>query len=252
MTTNVITRNVQIEAMGLKDLPEMAQDLILSQPANVRARIESREAHVRTCLESIQEKLGRKDRAYSILAMVAELIGTGGHQGLGTQWGGETMRLPWFATCGTGRRHANDGGAWDDAIRMVLHQLVQAYNDEEGSSNGKLTLRYDPEFREVELVVRYSTTGEVAAVEQLFSQYESWEIDTVAPIMELGLARSMRALSGQLLVALTRDQDHLALTHSDVHLGTAHSGIAIDLESFKAPGALEAVGKGFEFWSHKL
>lgn len=252
MTTNIITRQSQIEAMGLETLPEMAQDLVLSQPANVQARRESREAHVRTCLEQVQDTLGRKDRAYSILALVAELMGTGGHQGLGTQWGGETLRLPAFATCGTGRRHAGDGGAWDDAIRMVLHQEVEEYPDEEGSSNGRLTLRWDPEFSEVELVVRYSTTGETAAVEQSYSQDSSWEYDTVKPVMELGLARSMRALSGQLLVALTRDQDHLALTHNDVHMGTAHSGIEIDLDSFKAPGALEAVGLGFEYWTNKL
>lgn len=252
MTTNVITRNVQINQLGLETLPEMAQDLVLSQPAMVQERVESRQNHVRTCLEQVQATLGRKDPAYSMFALVCELLGTGGHNDLGTQWGGETMRLPWFSTCGTGRRHAGDGPAWDDALRMVLHQLVQEYPDEEGSSNGRLTLRWDPEFKEVELVVRYSTTDEIAIIEELYSHDESWEIDTVKPVMELGLARSMRTLCGQLLVALTRGQDHLALTHNDIHLGTAHSGIAIDRESFKAPGALEAVGKGFEYWSHKI
>lgn len=252
MTTNVITRKMQLNALGLEDLPEMAQDLVLSQPANVLARVESRKAHVLHCLDAVQEKLGRKDQAYSILALVCELLGTGGHNDLGTQWGGESARLPWFQSCGTGRRHAHDGAAWDDALRQALHQLVEGYGDKEGSRNGVLTLRWDPSFNEVDLMVRYQTTGETCVVEQPCSQDESWETDCVVPIMELGLASSMRVICGQLLVALTRGQSHLALTHADVDDGRAWAGIEIDVESFKAPGALKTVGEGFEYWSNKL
>lgn len=248
----VITRQSQIEKLGLVNLPEMAKDLVLNQPTNVKERVESRMTHVRNCLEAVQSKLGREDRAYSILVLVAELIGTGGHNDLGTQWGGETTRLPFFATCGTGRRHAGDGGAWNQAIRDVLHDEISSYPDETGSTNGQLTIHWDSQFREVELMVRYSTTGEIAAVEQLYSQDESWEVDVTGPLMALGLARSMRALLGQTLVAVTRDQAYLALTHNDVTDGVTWNGIAIDVDSFKTPGALEAVGLGFEFWSNKL
>lgn len=249
---NVVTRQSQIEAMGLGNLPEMAQDLVLSQPDNVLARVESRKEHVRACLEQVESKLGNGDKAYSILYLVCELIGTGGHQGLGRQWGGETTRLSHFESCGTGRRHAGDGGAWDAAISSVLHDEVAAYADEEGSVNGKLVIHWDDQWKEVELVTRYHSTDEVCVVEQLFSHDPDWEPDTVPSLMELDLARSMRALLGQLLVALTRDQRFLALTHNDTIDGFAWNGIVIDRDSFKAPGALESVGLGFEYWSNKL
>ena len=55
---------------------------------------------------------------YACMALVLDRVGAFGPFGLGNP-GGCSARHPAFRDLGSGRRHANDGGAWDAAIRAA-------------------------------------------------------------------------------------------------------------------------------------
>lgn len=244
---NIITRQIQLSNLGMSDLPEVAANLILSQPHLVAEREESRVRAVRDILTmTVTEDMGEEAR---ILLLVAELIGTGGHNGLGSNFGGETNRLPIFAQLGSGRRRATDGATWDRAIKTALQREMRDYVRSEKPAHLDDTechLKMEVVNGELLLTVTDRNHSE-AAVEYLLGSLPSEYSNILANHHRLGTISTMRALIGQLLIALTREQDFIALTHNDTDSGRAVAGIRID-QSCRTPEGKVIIGEAFWRW----
>jgi hypothetical protein len=108
----------------LKDrlgLPPAAAELVrrASAPARHEERIKAAMAAAKEGLSEEGIGAGR-----AIMRALAEVIGTGGHLGLGGEVR-SSQRMGCFSHLGKGRAQATDGPAWSAALADALHRLAQ-------------------------------------------------------------------------------------------------------------------------------
>jgi hypothetical protein len=117
-TAAYTTRQDQAAALAMAEIDGPAGDLLLRLA--VIERHERRVATATAVALAAAEAEGydledQAPHAWSILA--ADMIGVGGHVGL---TGAATLRVPALRACGSGRKQAGDGGAWDAAIAAAM------------------------------------------------------------------------------------------------------------------------------------
>ncbi len=66
-------------------------------------------------------QLAQRRAAFAVALAVLDSNGVGGHDGTGEH--GRNIRHPAFQKLGSGRRYGHDAGAWDEAIKIALHEL---------------------------------------------------------------------------------------------------------------------------------
>lgn len=248
-----ITRQDQINNLNIQDLSIAAQNLILDQPKLVKERENSRVNYAQKCIRDLIDPKSNVGHNEALGLALLDLIGTGGHNGLGRNFGGASERGPIFSTCGTGRRNAHDGSAWDLAI-------VEAVN------------KIGTEFLNVQNVVFFVSLMDkeddgimvpALCMREKYNDGDPWVLfylkgdDDFKIIQDKNLVSQTRALLGQSLLALTREQYFIALMDSesvyDSSLGhnVTHSGIELDDSLFTEEG-IRSIGEAFEFYNSKV
>lgn len=114
---------VQLETYGVSGF---ALDILLDEGAERRHRermidaAQAAEAYVLKVLALERDEMFTETLvAHMAAIMAADVIGVGGRwgvEGLGSE------RHPAFRVCGSGKKHAGDGGAWSAAILACLRQ----------------------------------------------------------------------------------------------------------------------------------
>lgn len=249
-----ITKLDQIQRLGIESLSSEVQNLILSQPRLVEEREKSRSDYAVTCIKNLIDPSASIGQVEALGLALLDLIGTGGHNGLGRNYGGASERGPVFSSCGTGRRNAHDGPAWDLAImeaitkvgaeflgvKLVSFSISLIDKDEDGKLVPALTLQEKYEEEDPWVLL-----------------YLDGDEDDLKVIQDKNMLMQVRALLGQALIALTRDQILIGLIDADSEyepsLGhsVTHSGLLLDKSLFMEEG-IKIVSEAFEFFNSKV
>lgn len=240
--TTFITKQDQAVELGIQDLSEYAQNLVLNTEQKKWEREQSRISFVKNILSEIKTKSSYEQ---AIGMGLMELVGTGGHDGLGWNYGGSSDRHNHFARCGTGRRRANDGSAWDSAIRIGTEIVARDYL---GQHIGRLEFVITMMELDDKLVPALAMRDNNCYDTCLFWLAQEEGDDEFH--FNNNTFPNVRALCGQVLIALTREQDYIALTCSDSSYDSSkgynisHGGIKIDQHMFSEEG-IKLVGEAF-------
>lgn len=213
----IITKQQQAEILGISSLSGQTQDFILNQPQYVTERHESRKDHVMYILNSIDPT--NLDYTECIELVILELIGQGGHSGMGSNHGGSTDRLPIFQSLGSGRKRASDGHVYDRLLVQAMHE----YMDKIHGVPGQLVLKWEPGFYDSPTIswqykgvdgVRHDTvmclSKKCDGMLEMLKNYDAKE--------------NMLALVRQLILGLVENQDYIPLL-VDVGEYTSASGV---------------------------
>ncbi len=241
-----ITKQDQARELGISDLSEYAQNLILNTEQKKWERELSRIEFTKSILSDIKDKSSFEQ---AIGMGVLELIGTGGHDGLGWNYGGSSDRHDHFSRCGTGRRRANDGSAWDDSIRIGIEIFARDYL---GQSIGRFEFVITMMELDDKLVPALAMRDNNGDDTCLFWLAQEEQDDSFHFINNT--FPNIRALCGQVLITLTREQEYIALTCADSSYdstkgyNTSHGGIKIDRSMFSEMG-IELMGRAVTHFS---
>lgn len=268
--SNVITRETQIQAMGLENHNGAIRELILNSPMHKEARQLSRLNAVMGIIDNVGNHIDNDPISfkYGILSALLELIGSGGTDDLGTNFGGVSERNPLFRDLGQGRRHAADGPMWDKSIRSAIDKWL---TDNLHVSHGtheipkwEFELHYkvaeDGE-GEIHLVAHVGGGDPRTTVVYWWDQYTvEGSLDTLMS-KEVGEVPSLKAFFGQVILAVEKDDkhhQHIPLIHSDWvetnggrATGYPGGGIKLDRSLFTEE-ATKLLDLQFEYYSSQV
>lgn len=250
-----ITRQDQINDLNIQNLGITAQNLILNQPKLIEEREKSRIDYASECILDLIDPTSKVVHVEAIGLALLDLIGTGGHNGLGRNYGGASERGPVFNSCGTGRRNAHDGPAWDQAIMAAIEKVGAEFlgvqhvtfsvdlidRDDNGNGKGVPALCMQEKYNHESPWVLFYLDDE-----------EGFKV-----IQDNNMLVQTRALLGQILIALTRDQRFIGLIDDDSSYDSSmghnvtHSGLKLDDSLFTEEG-IKIIGQAFEFYNSKI
>jgi len=117
-----MTRKERLEDLAEMGITGAAADVVLKAEALSRHF-----ARVQMAVDSAFRWVGMKalDETHRMaLAWAACILDSSGARGIcGSGINGSTQRFPAFSNCGSGRKYANDGPAWDAAIAQAASEI---------------------------------------------------------------------------------------------------------------------------------
>lgn len=117
-----ITQKQQLDNLVVLEDWKAAKKTVIKNKDLIQERVRSRIEVVETLTESFIE--GRLPDYTRTLIPILELVGSGGHDRLGTNYEGNTERLHLYQGCGSGRVFAKDGQAWDAALWAYCEETM--------------------------------------------------------------------------------------------------------------------------------
>lgn len=244
--TTFITKQDQAVELGISELSEYVQNLVLNTEQKKWEREQSRISFTKSILSEIKQKSSFEQ---AIGMGILELIGTGGHDGLGWNYGGSSDRHEHFSRCGTGRRRANDGSAWDDSIRIGTELFARDYLGQPTGRFEFIITMMELDNKSLPALAMRDGNGDDTCLFWLGQEEQDDEFHFVNSTFP-----NIRALCGQVLIALTREQKYIALTCGDTTYDSnrgynvSHVGIAIDQSLFNEDG-IKLMGDALTYFS---
>lgn len=208
-----ITQQQQLDNLVVLEDWKEAKKAVIKNKDLILERVRSRIEVVETLTESFIE--GRLPYYTRTFIPILELIGSGGHDRLGTNYEGSTERLHLYRGCGSGRVFAKDGAAWDAALWSYCEETlggefaptIQVFGNEVVIFSGSKVL----------------FLGDRSLLSLLLEADDYMGMDP-----RNGLLGRLRGLLHQVKLAVGRNEKNVYLRVNDCHLAIGDSVFARD------------------------